>query len=643
MVSRLDAEGLGVELVRLYGDLEQQFAAGVARRLAAGIDSPGWLNDKLARSGEVRNWAEQLARRVALGASIRRTIVKAFDAGANSAQQQLAGPLRNRRDHITPVQRTLPGAQAIDRLAAGLAGRLDAAGLRVARSVTDAYQQTVTAGAAHVLGGASTRRQAASQVWNRLLDQGFTGFTDVRGRNWSLAGYVDMATRTTTAQAAVAGQLDRQAQYGLDLVIVSNAPQECKRCRPWEGKILSRDGSGAGGKTLQVEHATEDRMITVRVAGSVAEAVAAGLLHPNCRHSLSAYLPGLTRVPPEGSTADPEGNKARERLRDLERQVRKAKLQEAGALTPEARAAAVQRQKIAQAKIREHVKANKHLGVKRKPEREQIDLGNRRSTAPPPAPPAPPTPRPSPPPAPRPTPPAPAPRPAAPATPPAPQLHPSAQAVTIDPSVPASQVRHVRVELDRQAQVLPRAVDSLGGVRSATQAELAAVNPNAVAYYNPGGTNARWITLGPDPFGATITATTRSCTASGWWTQCPDALAAGGHVFAHEFGHHVDFNLLRGWRNSAQVAEIWRTLAREIGVAAPQTRMVGSLTETLGLTTWFETNRAAIAALVSEYGATTSTEFIAEVWAEYVNMGPAARPAIKKLGDMIKKIAEASQ
>jgi hypothetical protein len=642
MVSRLDAEGLGVELVRLYGDLERELAVGVARRVAAGIDSPGWLNDKLARSGEVRSWAEQLAKRVGLGASIRRAVVKAFDAGANSAQQQLAGPLRNRRD-ITPVQRTLPGAQAIDRLAAGLAGRLDGAGLRVARSVTDAYQQTVTAGAANVLGGALTRRQAASKVWNRLLDQGFTGFTDVRGRNWSLAGYVDMATRTTTAQAAVAGQLDRQAQYGLDLVIVSNAPQECVRCRPWEGKILTRDGSGAGGRTLQVEHATEDRMITVRVAGSVAEATAAGLLHPNCRHSLSAYLPGLTKVPPAGSTADPEGNKARERLRDLERQVRKAKLQEAGALTPEARAAAVARQKVAQAKIREHVKANKHLGVKRKPEREQIDLGNRRSTGAPPAPPAPPAP------APRPTPrPAPTPAPAAPApparpAPAAPQLHPSAQAVTIDSSVPAAQVRHVREALDRQARVLPRAVDSLGGVRSATQAELAAVNPNAVAYYNPGGPDARWITLGPDPFSAAIAATTRSCTSSGWWTRCPDALAAGGHVFAHEFGHHVDFNLLRGWRNSAQVAEIWRTLASEIGVAAPQTRVIGSLTETLGLTTWFEVNARAIAALVSEYGATTSTEFIAEVWAEYVNMGAAARPAIKKLGDMIKKIAESSQ
>src|SRR5262249_50741468 len=156
----------------------------------------------------------------------------------------------------------------------------------------DAYRQTVTAGAAEVLGGANARRDSAQRVWSRLLDQGFSGFTDVRGRRWSLAGYVDMATRTTVAQAAVQGQLDPQAALGLDLVIVSNAPQECPRCRPWEGKILTRDARGEGGASLQVEHATDDRMITVRVAGSVAEAIRAGLLHPNCRHSLSAYLPG---------------------------------------------------------------------------------------------------------------------------------------------------------------------------------------------------------------------------------------------------------------------------------------------------------------------------------------------------------------
>lgn len=378
MVSRLDAEGLSVELARLYQDLEAQLAEGVAKRLAKGIDSPDWLGSKLAAAGEVRRWADGLVKRVAGRAApaVKRAVEAAFKRGGDAAQRELAGRAR-RRPQLGKVRSALPGAQSIDRLASSLAGRLDATQPRVVRSVVDAYREVVTAGAAGMLGGVETRREASQRVWNRLLDRGFTGFTDVKGRNWSLAGYVEMATRTTTAQAAVAGQLDRQAQLGLDLVIVSNAPQECVRCRPWEGKILTRDESGRGGRTLEVEHATEDKTIKVHVAGSVSEALADGLLHPNCRHSLSAYLPGITVAPTH--TADPEGDKARQKLRALEREVRSAKLQQQGALTEQGKAQAVARARAAQAKIRAHVSDNEHLGIKRKPEREAPHLGNVRT------------------------------------------------------------------------------------------------------------------------------------------------------------------------------------------------------------------------------------------------------------------------
>src|SRR5690606_17214059 len=59
---------------------------------------------------------------------------------------------------------------------------------------------------------------------------------------------------------------------------------------------------------IQMEHATRDgEMVTVDVAGTVDQAVAAGLLHPNCRHSLSAFLPGITtaRTPPDRPAATP--------------------------------------------------------------------------------------------------------------------------------------------------------------------------------------------------------------------------------------------------------------------------------------------------------------------------------------------------
>lgn len=125
--------------------------------------------------------------------------------------------------------------------------------------------------------------------------------------------------------------------------------------------------------SVSVESAVDDGMVTVHVAGTVADATSAGLFHPSCRHSLSAYLPGATKVPTH--TADPQGDAARQRLRDLERRVRKQKLLADAAIDPaagkehSAKAAAYEKQ------IAVHVKETRDLGIKRKPDREKPDLG----------------------------------------------------------------------------------------------------------------------------------------------------------------------------------------------------------------------------------------------------------------------------
>ncbi len=48
-------------------------------------------------------------------------------------------------------------------------------------------------------------------------------------------------------------------------------------------------------------------LVALTAGGGVA--IADGLMHPNCRHSLNAYLHGATKVPTH--TADPEGDAAR--------------------------------------------------------------------------------------------------------------------------------------------------------------------------------------------------------------------------------------------------------------------------------------------------------------------------------------------
>lgn len=227
-----------------------------------------------------------------------------------------------------------------------------------------AYSDAVAAGATAVLSGQLTRLQAAQVVLDRLFSDGVTGFTDAAGRRWSLPSYVEMAVRTATGHAAVDGHVAQLRQAGLDLVVVSDAPRECPLCRPWEGKVLSLGGSVAVVQTTSV---TTGKAVQVRVAGSLAQARAAGLQHPNCRHNVSAYLPGASA--PVRARPEPQGYDAQQRQREIERRLREWKRRAAYALTPEAEAKAKAKSRAWSRELARHVEAN---GLKRQRHRERV-------------------------------------------------------------------------------------------------------------------------------------------------------------------------------------------------------------------------------------------------------------------------------
>jgi hypothetical protein len=202
------------------------------------------------------------------------------------------------------------------------------------------------------IAGGATRRQAAQRALDRLADEGITGFVDARGRRWELAAYVEMATRAVTERTLLNAALDRLQDHGIGLVRVSDVPGECVVCRPWEGRILSIGADGQG-------------------YASLAEATAAGLFHPGCRHGLAAYLPGVTPSL-EGPTADPEGEAARAYARSLERLVRKWRRRELVALDDVAKAKATRHRKQAMARLREHVAATSPNSLRYSQGRTQI-------------------------------------------------------------------------------------------------------------------------------------------------------------------------------------------------------------------------------------------------------------------------------
>jgi hypothetical protein len=373
-VDRTLAEDLARTLVDLYTDVQSRLALDLGRRLSQGLNAPDWATQKLTQIGLVRSFAERLLQLLdgTMKEQVEQTIALAYARGGEAALTELAKLGGGTARELAEIRTALPQSAAVQRMAFSLASKLRGTHVRILRWELDAYRkvvaETVLTG---TLQGVETRRRTAQRAWDRLLSQGITGFTDKAGRNWELASYVEMATRTGTAQAAVQGHLDRLGDRGIDLVIVSNAPQECEKCRPWEGKILAKDGP-AGRRTIEVEHAIDDgRTVKIQVAGSVQEAVADGLMHPNCRHSLSAYLAGVTK--PITHTEDPEGDKDRQELRRLERKVREYKLKAESAFDPAVKAQHEATVRDYQAKIRDHLETAS-TQLFRQPHREQIGI-----------------------------------------------------------------------------------------------------------------------------------------------------------------------------------------------------------------------------------------------------------------------------
>lgn len=347
-------EPLVAKVADLFRDAEARLLTKLAESVATGIDSPRWAEEQALHLARYRKQAGRVVEQLRRDAS-RASGDNAFLAALRGQAAALATLGRA----ITPADaggRTVD-TEAVIRLAGELTRTLDAAAVPILRVTDDAYRKIIADVAHRTILGEATQQQAAQEALNEFARRGITAYADRSGRRIRIEHYVEMSTRTALMNAAVQGHIDRLQEMGTRLVVISDVPQECAKCRPWEGKTVAIDDA-------DVE--TIDQGRRVPVDGTLAAARAAGLFHPGCRHSLAPWRRNMRSF---GETADPEGDKARQRLRYLERQVRAAKREELVALDGPARKAAATKVAAWQARIRDHVASTT---AKRQPQRERI-------------------------------------------------------------------------------------------------------------------------------------------------------------------------------------------------------------------------------------------------------------------------------
>ncbi|MGW8935990.1 phage minor capsid protein [Gordonia terrae] len=261
------AEALAQRIVELYSAAEYELLAKLAHHLGKGLDTDD-------------HWAERQLAEIQRFQRVAWEILEKLGADSAAAVAGVIGQAGNRGGAIAVASMMSGGVMstavdpfAVTAIAAELEQKLAASRGRIFRSVDDIYRKVIVDSTPLVNAGTISRREAADRALRRLASNGVTGFIDRQGKRWEMASYVEMASRQATKEAAIQGHTDRLVAQGHNLVVISDVPQECADCRPFEGKVLALKPDG--------QHKTLD------------DARRAGLFHPGC-------VVGETRVSPGG-------------------------------------------------------------------------------------------------------------------------------------------------------------------------------------------------------------------------------------------------------------------------------------------------------------------------------------------------------
>lgn len=352
-------EHLAEEIRDLYGRVADDLLATIGKMVTRGIDAPDYLIKRLQEATEIQKKTQALIEELRTEGQrkIEKFIETAYLSGMASVDEDLKSI--NIAASILGSVEVQGDIRAIAVLISALSGKLEETHVLMIRSVQDTYRRIIYEVSSEAMAGAGTRLQAAQKALNRFADQGITGYTAKNGARWEIETYAEMATRSAIGQASIEGHIERQRSYDrqaranglnldLDLVSVSNHPEECEKCRPWEGRILSIDNS--------------DKYPTLQ------EAREAGLFHPRCGHRLHTYVEGITPKPPKAKP-DPTGYKERQHQRYLERQIRFWKKRKLVAVTDKEKTLTNAKVREWQGRMREWIKDKDRY---RRYEREKV-------------------------------------------------------------------------------------------------------------------------------------------------------------------------------------------------------------------------------------------------------------------------------
>jgi hypothetical protein len=263
LVAFSDAEA--AKLVKLYQAAEKELINEVSRGIVKGNETT-YVRGILANVKVILAELEQGSRQWSQSA-----IPAVYTKAIEEADAQMAAA------HVAAGFGAIH-QQAANILAQSTYGRLQDMTAFIGRRVDDLFRSISLASVRGTIVGYDSWQKAAKKIRDSLAENGITGFTDKAGRAWDMSTYADMVSVTTTMEAHLEGTRNRLLENDQQLVMVSEHGGSCRRCAPWEGRVLALDDSYDGDYPID---------------GTLDDARAEGLFHPRCRHAYGLYVPDL--------------------------------------------------------------------------------------------------------------------------------------------------------------------------------------------------------------------------------------------------------------------------------------------------------------------------------------------------------------
>ena len=314
-MTALESLNLAAPIADAYMSVEERLLVRIARQLSLNDDHQlnevsKWQLKQLAKHGHLRQDAHKIiaAGTKGIPGNVADTVRQAIDDTlAEDGIQDMWHDKRFAESAANSVKHYRNQAKDVyNQVNTVMKYKAESTFVRAVNTVADKWTQEqrreqseiankqdmlniLNSNTAAVVSGAESRTKAVRTTIHEMAQKGIPAFVDKSGREWSPEAYVNMDIRATVKNTALEAQFSTMDSLGQDVFEVSSHPGSRPKCRPWQGKLISRSG-----KTTEITD-INGRKHKVIPLSQTSFGEPDGLFGINCGHRPRGVSDGLFR------------------------------------------------------------------------------------------------------------------------------------------------------------------------------------------------------------------------------------------------------------------------------------------------------------------------------------------------------------